>query len=105
MWGSGSQLKDEIKAHWGPNQPDNKQEEIDGYITGAHCVSLDLYKLENSKRAELLDIQCSKMRHSVCEKLSGESLLSIFINEGSSARGQGEDLEVRLIAENDLLFS
>ena len=69
MWGSGSQLKAEIEAHWASDQPDNDFLGVDG---GAHCVSL--YKLVNSKGALLYDVPCSTSRHSVCEKLAGENV-------------------------------
>ena len=71
MWGSGSQLKAEIATHWGLDQPDNKHSGVDGV---AHCVSL--WKYVTKKGAELWDVDCStKTRHSVCEKLEGESLI------------------------------
>ena len=70
MWGSGSQLKAEIEAHWATGQPDNKKGGVT--VDGVDCVNLSV----KSNSASLWDNPCSQKRHSVCEKLTGESLLS-----------------------------
>ena len=84
MWGSGSQLKAEIEAHWELGAPDNR----DYHRTGdADCVSF--YKLKGSKGALLYDIACAHERNSVCEKLAGESNINFHFQVSSTGR-QGE---------------
>ena len=93
MWGSGSQLEPEIEAHWATGQPDNKKGG-DPAVDDVDCVNLSV----KSNSASLLwDNLCSEKRHSVCEKLAGESLLSKIFTRSPR--------EVGLIADGDSLSS